>query len=84
LTGDSFYILVCFLFISTLRKSSASADSAIPKFVFFTTPKLGLAKEFVYFARMMVGFYEFMTGLPRLVGLICGLEIAEAVTLPSN
>lgn len=71
MTGDSFYILVCLLFISTLRKSSASADSSIPKFVFFATPKLGLAKEFVFFARMMVvGFDEFMTGLPRLVGLI--------------
>ena len=66
-------------------KSSWSADSAIPKFVFLIAPKDGFAKELVGFlARMIDGFEEVDPILPIPYGLIEGFDVADAVTLPSS
>ncbi len=55
----------------------------MPKFGFFAAPKVGLAKEFGFFAKIIVGFEVDEPG-PMLEGLSYGFEVAAAdVTLPS-
>ncbi len=83
LTGDSKSFLRWISLNSASMRSSWSADSAIPKFGFFAAPKLGLAKEFGFLAKMIVGFDD-DAPTPMLEGLGYGFDVAAAeVMLPS-